>query len=146
MHRAAIHLTCVGLALLALAPAFAEEGARPANEPLLAYVTVAGAPGDGEQALASAMTSRLQAIGMKLATAFQANVYEIQGTVRIQAASRGKQSVRIFWVVLDPNGKQLGVISQTKEVRKGSLDRKWGKAAEAAAGAAINQIEALLPR
>ena len=41
MRRAAIHLICVCLALLALAPAFAEEGARPANEPLLAYVTVA---------------------------------------------------------------------------------------------------------
>ncbi len=39
MHRAAIHLICVCLALLALALAFAEEGARPANEPLLAYVT-----------------------------------------------------------------------------------------------------------
>ncbi len=146
MHRAAIHLTCVGLALLTLAPAFAEEGARPANEPLLAYVTVAGAPGDGEQALTSAMTSRLQAIGMKLATAFQANVYEIQGTVRVKAASRGKQSVRVLWVVLDPNGKQLGIISQTKQVRKGSLDRKWGKAAEAVASAAIAEIEALLPR
>ena len=92
------------------------------------------------------MTSRLQAIGMKLATAFQANVYEIQGTVRTKPASRGKQSVRIFWVILDPNGKQLGVISQTKKVRKGSLDRTWGKAAEAAANAAINEIEALLPR
>jgi hypothetical protein len=146
MHRAAIHFTCVCLALLASAPAFAEEGARPASEPLLAYVTVAGAPGDGEQALTSAMTRRLQAIGMELATAFQANVYEIQGTVRVKAASRGKQSVRVFWVVLDPNGKQLGIISQTKQVRKGSLDRKWGKAAEAAASAAINEIKALLPR
>lgn len=146
MPRAAIHLICLCLALLALAPAFAEEGARPTSKPLLAYVTVAGAPGDGEQALTSAMTSRLHAIGMKPTTEFQANVYEIQGTVRMKAASRGKQSVRIFWVVLDPNGKQLGVISQTKQVRKGSLDRKWGKAAEAAASAAINEIEALLPR
>lgn len=146
MPRAAIHLICLCLALLALAPAFAEEAARPASEPLLAYVTVAGAPGDGEQALASAMTRRLQAIGMKPTTEFQANVYEIQGTVRMKAASRGKQSVRIFWVVLDPNGKQLGVISQTKQVRKGSLDRKWGGAAEAAARAAIDQIAALLPR
>lgn len=146
MHRAAIHLIFLCLALLAPAPAFAEEAARPAREPLLAYVTVAGAPGDGEQALAAAMTRRLQAIGMKPATAFQANVYEIQGTVRVKAAGRGKQSVRVLWVILDPNGKQLGVISQTKQVRKGSLDRKWGKAAEAAASAAINEIEALLPR
>ena len=49
--------------------------------------------------------------------------------MRVAAASGGKESVRIVWVVLSPDGTQLGVVRQTNEVRKGSLDRKWGGAA-----------------
>jgi hypothetical protein len=112
----------------------------------LAYVTVVGAPGDGEQALAAALTRRLAAAGLKPATGFQANVYEIQGSVRVAAASGGKESVRIVWVVLSPDGTQLGVVRQTNEVRKGSLDRKWGGAADAAASDAAAQIAGLFPK
>lgn len=144
MSRTAIRLVSVCFALVLALPALAQEKPTP-NGPRLAYVSVVGAPGDGEEALAAAMTRRLGSIGMQPATAFQGEVYEIQGTVKVAPARGGKQSVRILWVVLDPYGKQLGVISQIKQVRKGSLDRKWGAAAEAAAGAAIGEIAELLP-
>jgi hypothetical protein len=112
-----------------------------------AYVTVAGAPGDGEEALAAALSRKLAAIGLPPATAFQAtNVYEVQGTVRVAPAGKGKESVTIVWVVLDPDGNQLGVVRQMRDVRKGSLDKKWGPAADAAATAAAQDIAALLPR
>ncbi len=148
MRRATIVVICCCLASLALAPgAPAAENAAPAkSEAPLAYVTVVGAPGDGEQALAAALTRRLAAAGLKPATAFQANVYEIQGSVRVAAASGGKESVRIVWVVLSPDGTQLGVVKQTNEVRKGSLDRKWGGAADAAASDAAAQIVGLFPK
>ena len=42
----------------------------------------------------------------------------------------------IVWVVLGPDGTQLGITRQSKDVRKGSLDKTWGAAAEAAAAAA----------
>ena len=89
---------------------------------------------------------QLEARGLKPATAFQANVYEVQGTVKLAPAGKGKQSVTIVWVVLGPDGTQLGVTRQTKTVRKGSLDKKWGAAAEAAAGAAAADIDKLIPR
>ncbi|MGH6833324.1 MAG: hypothetical protein ACRECM_09930 [Methyloceanibacter sp.] len=111
-----------------------------------AYVSVAGAPGDGEQALAAALSRQLAGRGLKPATAFQANVYEVQGTVRVAPAAKGKQSVTIVWVVLGPDGTQLGITRQTKEVRKGSLDKKWGGAAGAAAAAAAEDIAKLIPR
>ena len=111
-----------------------------------AYVTVAGAPGDGEQALAASLSRKLAAIGLAPATAFQANVYEVQGTVRVAPAAKGKESVTIVWVVLDPDGQQLGVVRQMRDVRKGSLDKRWGQAAEAAAESAAADIAALLPR
>ena len=112
----------------------------------LAYVTVAGAPGDGEQTLADALSWQLAARGIAPATAFQANVYEVQGTVRVAPAGKGKESVTIIWVVLAPDGSQLGVTRQKRDVRKGSLDKKWGAAANAAAAAAANDIGRLLPQ
>jgi hypothetical protein len=137
---------CWLLGLLAPPPAEATEtGAEARSQGPLAYVSVAGAPGDGEQALAAALTRRLSAIGVKQATAFEANVYDVQGTVRVTAAQGGKQSVRIVWVVLGPDGTQLGVVSQTKDVRKGALDKRWGAAADAAAEAAADDIAKLLP-
>ena len=109
-------------------------------------MTVAGAPGDGDQALAAALSRQLEARGLKVATAFQANIYEVQGTVRVTQAAKGKETVVIVWVVLGPDGNQLGVTRQTKDVRKGSLDKTWGKAADAAAGAAAQDIAKLIPR
>ncbi|MGI8725502.1 MAG: hypothetical protein ACR2J1_09180 [Methyloceanibacter sp.] len=123
----------------------ANEGSQ-ASETRSAYVTVAGAPGDGEKALAAAVTNRLTAAGLKAATAFEASVYEIQGTVRVTPASGINEKVRIVWVVFSPEGKQLGVVSQERFIRKGSLDRKWGGAADAAAQGAVADILKLLPR
>ena len=109
-------------------------------------MTVAGAPGDGEEALAAALSRQLAARGLTPATAFQANVYEVQGTVRVAPGAKGKESITIIWVVLAPDGTQLGVTRQTKDVRKGSLDKKWGPAANAAAAAAAEDIAKLIPK
>ena len=111
-----------------------------------AFVTVVGAPGDGETVLAAAVSRRLAKAGFKPATAFEASIYEVQGSVRLNPGPGNKQTVKIVWVVFDPNGTQLGVVSQEKIIRNGSLDNRWGKAADAAAQAAAADILALLPR
>jgi hypothetical protein len=141
MRVAIVAMLCCLAALFAPAAIAVEQSAAP-----LTYVTVAGAPGDGEQALAAALSQQLEARGLKPATAFQANVYEVQGTVKLAPAGKGKQSVTIVWVVLGLDGTQLGITRQTKTVRKGSLDKKWGAAAEAAAQAAAEDIVKLIPR
>ena len=134
------------LAVVAIQPVRAETDSATGGPGPFAYVTVAGAPGDGDQALAAALSRQLEARGLKVATAFQANIYEVQGTVRVTQAAKGKETVVIVWVVLGPDGNQLGVTRQTKDVRKGSLDKTWGKAADAAAGAAAQDIAKLIPR
>jgi hypothetical protein len=139
----------IGLGLLlALFAALAVRGETDSTtgQGPLAYVTVAGAPGDGDQALAAALSRQLEARGLKPATAFQANIYEVQGTVRVTQAAKGKETIVIVWVLLGPDGNQIGVTRQTKDIRKGSLDKAWGKAAEAAAGAAAQDIVKLIPR
>jgi hypothetical protein len=133
-------------ALVALAPLAAQSGAQTETESPLVFVTVAGAPGDGEQALAAALTRQLAARGLKPADNLQADVFEVQGTVRVAPAGKGKESVTIVWVVLGPDGGQLGITRQSKTVRKGSLDKKWGAAAEAAAAAAAADIVKLIAR
>jgi hypothetical protein len=122
------------------------EGAKPDAKPEapLAYISVAGAPGNGEQALAAALGKRLSAAGVKAATSLAANVYSVEGIVKMTAAKGGRQAVRVDWTVFGPDGTTLGGVSQTKLVRKGSLDRKWGAAADAAARAAATPIAKLI--
>jgi hypothetical protein len=146
MRVAVIAVLCCLAEIFAPAMVAAEPGAAGDSASPLAYVTVAGAPGDGEQALAAALTNELAARGLAPATAFQANVYEVQGTVKLAPAGKVKQSVTIIWVVLGPDGTQLGITRQTKTVRKGSLDKRWGAAAQAAAQAAAADIVRLVPR
>jgi hypothetical protein len=137
------------LSLLMMLPACiarAETSVQSSGDGPLAYVTVVGAPGDGEQALTAALAKELAARGLKPAEAFQANVYEVQGTVKLAPAGKGNQSVTIVWVVLGPDGTQLGITRQTKTVRQGSLDKRWGAAAQAAAAAAAADIARLIPR
>ncbi|HZP10258.1 hypothetical protein [Methyloceanibacter sp.] len=137
-------LLCLSLVLIANAHALAADQGGGAHAPAV-YISVAGAPGDGEQALAAALGRRLEALGIRQATAFEAEVYDVQGTVRVSPASGGKETVTIIWVVLGPDGNQLGVTKQTKDVKKGSLGKKWGGAADAAASAAASDIAQLLP-
>jgi hypothetical protein len=145
MRSAFVAVLCGLFGLFAPSTLAAETDAPKEAAGPFAYVSVAGAPGDGEEALAAALSRQLAARGLKPADAFQANVYEVQGTVRIAPGGKGKESVTIVWVVLGPDGTQLGVTRQTKDVRKGSLDKKWGAAADAAAAAAAEDIARLVP-
>jgi hypothetical protein len=140
--RAALLL--LNLVLLSPATFAAETGASTNATDRLAYVTVAGAPGDGEQALAKALYEALAARGVKQASFTDTNVYEIQVIVRLEAGTGGRQDVKINWIVFDAEGNTLGHVSQTKSVRKGSLDKVWGGAAKAAANAASGEIIELL--
>jgi len=146
MRNPAITL-CLCLLLGGLATmAVGAEQVRDAADAPLALVTVAGAPGDGERALSAALGERLSAIGIKPATAFGPNVYSVEGVVRVTASKGGRESVRIDWTVFGPDGGTIGGVAQTKSVRKGSLARKWGGAADAAARAAASEIAKLIPR
>jgi len=119
---------------------------QPPGEVMALVAPVSGAPGDGEKSLTAALKKRLFAGGVKLASASARNVYTVKGSVSLTDASGGKQSIRIDWQVLDPNGKKLGTVSQQNTIPKGSLNGPWGAIADAAAGAAAAGIIKLLPR
>jgi porphobilinogen deaminase len=146
MRAAFVLAMILAVALISSRPTAAETGATTGSAGPFIYVTVVGAPGDGDQALTAALTKQLEGRGLKAAEAVQTNAYEVQGTVTVAAAANGKDSITIIWVVMSPDGDQLGVTRQTNEVRKGSLGRTWGNAAEAAAAAAAADIAKLIRR
>jgi hypothetical protein len=130
----------------------ASTGAAPAvSAPSVKYAgvvvaPVAGAPGDGQRSLTTALKKRLYAGGVKLANGPAVNVYTVKGSVVLGDASGGKQSIRIDWLVLDPTGRKLGTVSQQNTIPKGALNGPWGAIADAAAGAAASGIIKLLPK
>jgi hypothetical protein len=136
MVRVGVSVIGLGFALLVAMPAVATERS--------AFIDVAGAPGDGEQALERALSNRLLDEGFAIKSMPAADAYEIQGTVRLAPAVRGKENVRIDWTIFGPEGTRLGNVTQVKEIRQGSLDGRWGAAAIAAADAAAQDILKLL--
>ena len=110
--------------------------------PVVAFIpSVKGAPGDGNQALAAALKTQLTNRNINVASsASSQKTYKVVGLVNLTAPSDGKQSIRIQWIVKDPNDKRLGTVSQKNSIPSGSLDGKWGKTADAAASAAAQGV------
>ncbi len=126
--------------------ATATTGSIDRAGPVLAAVpNVTGAPGDGSVALTSAIQRELTRSGVSLSGS-ASDAYRVEGKVSVGAVKDGKQPVSIDWHVKDPQGKQLGTVSQKNEVPQGSLDGAWGKTADAAAAAAAQGIVKLLPK
>jgi len=114
--------------------------------PITAMVpSVTGAPGDGSVSLTSALQRELARSGIALADRPTGNTYRVEGRVKLGQSQNGKQPIQIDWHVKDPQGKQLGTVSQKNEIPEGSLDGEWGKVADAAASAAAQGILKLLP-
>ena len=139
MLRNTLSAIGLGFALLVAAPTLAADE-------LAAYVDVAWAPGDGKQALERAISNRLLDKGFTVTGTPKAGAYEIQGVARLFPAERGKETIRIDWTLFGPEGTRLGNVTQVKVIRKGSLDRHWGAAAEAAASAAVQDMMQYLPQ
>jgi len=108
--------------------------------------SVAGAPGDGQTSLTSAMRKHLASQGVRVTDVKSPNGYTVQGNVEIGAAANGKQPIKISWQVVDPNGKPLSNVVQRNQVDENSLNDSWGPTADAAAEAASVEVAKIVPR
>jgi hypothetical protein len=116
-------------------------------DPMLALRPVTGAPGDGERSLTRAMDSALRRAHIALADKpSDRESFVLTGTVKLSPPQGGKQQVQVHWALLDPNGRQIGQVSQENAVPAGSLDVAWGDIAYAVADAAAPGIAALVER
>ncbi|MEQ8825579.1 MAG: hypothetical protein RIC14_14520 [Filomicrobium sp.] len=105
---------------------------------------VTGAPGDGSVSLTRAIRSELSRNGVTLASTASPQSYRVQGKVSMKQASAQKQEISIDWAVYNPQGKNVGTVSQKNAIPAGSLDGAWGRTADAAAAAAAQGILKLL--
>jgi hypothetical protein len=117
----------------------------PGSDPLIAVRQATGAPGDGGQALATAMSAALRQAQVSLAD-FPGAVpnFIVEVAVGITPPSAGKQKVSINWTLNKPDGSQIGQVKQENSVDAGSLDKVWGLTAYDAANAAASGITALI--
>jgi hypothetical protein len=129
-----------------------DEGTRAAatSDPPVVVRQVRGAPGDGSKSLARAMRTVLRQAKLSVPdgekTAEGAKAFTVDGSVAIAPPGEGKQKVKVTWALFDPEGAQVGQVSQENAVNAGSLDGAWGEVAYAVAGAAADGILALLDR
>jgi hypothetical protein len=108
---------------------------------------VAGAPGDGKDALKLAMSAALTNAKLKVLPGDgDGNSLAVVGNVALDAPQNGHQKVSITWALLQPDGQQLGVVTQENAVPQGSLNGRWGEIANAVARAAAPGILALIEK
>lgn len=117
-------------------------GNGPANAVALTGVT--GAPGDGNRALARAMTSALRSNNIPVTRA-NPNAFRLAGTVQLGPPEGGEQELLIDWTLTTAGGASLGTVSQRNRVPVGALDRTWGATADTSAVAAAKGIIQLMP-
>jgi hypothetical protein len=96
-------------------------------------IWVAGAPGDGARALATAMEQELVSRGVELSGGGTVGAYRVQALVLWGQARNRQRSLHVAWTLADPSGKKLGNVEQYNEVPEGPLDGVWRSVARYAA-------------
>jgi len=118
--------------------------AAPVDKPVAWIATINGAPGDGNSALARALSAILPLKGVQIALTKGKAQWRIEGKVEVTAASVTLDLVTLTWRVLDGKGKEAGTIRQQNPVPKGRLSKSWGQLAAFAAEAAAEGIAQLI--
>lgn len=122
----------------------AEAAPVAAEKPTVWVGVIKGAPGDGNKALAQALSAILPLKGVRIEAKKAKAQWRIEGAVKVTSASDKQDMVTLTWRVLDAKGKEAGTIAQRNPVPKGSLNKAWGQSAAFAAEAAAEGIAQLI--
>ncbi len=140
---AAASATALAPLLLDEAPVEAAVGGRTR----ILIDKVGGAPGDGDKALATALTTVLKRRALEIVGDRQGKPDLIlDGEVSVTPAKPGQQHVKIVWRVRRPDGAEIGNVAQENDVPKGALDAAWGDVAYSVAVAADGGIADIIAR
>ena len=125
----------------------APAAAADAGETQLAIGAIAGAPGDGDSALARAIATLLKKQDVAILTDAPAGAQlSLDAAVTIGKPEAGKQHVKIVWRLRRKEGDEVGTVAQENDVPAGLLDGAWGDVASAVAMAAQDGIMQLIAR
>lgn len=127
----------------------AQRSSAAAEPPKIYIGGVAGAPGDGNRSLPAALKLVLGQDGAPLTADSAKADFTLAGKVALKSPEQDKQDIAITWQVIDRNGVIAGQITQSNEIKAGSLDGNWGQiafdialAAEGGLGDMLSEIEA----
>jgi hypothetical protein len=122
-------------------PAEAELG----GQPRLLVSRVEGAPGDGAESLARAITEILKRQDVAIVTDPEAKAdLVLDADVVVAHPKAGKQNVKIVWRVRRKDGSEIGTVGQENDVPAGLLDGAWGDVAYMVAVSAQDGIMQLV--
>ena len=108
---------------------------------------VEGAPGDGGEALANAITMLLKRQDVAVVSGPQAKAdLSLDADVGVAKPESGKQHVKIVWHVRRPDGSEIGNVVQENDVPAGLLNGPWGDVAYTVAVSAQDGIIELIAR
>ncbi|SLN74524.1 hypothetical protein [Oceanibacterium hippocampi] len=120
------------------------EAPARAEDYEIVVTDVAGAPGDGDRALAHAMTLHLRRLGLTVVDSAAAESMKVAADVTVAPFRKGYERVQIVWRLNDENGRELGVVRQDNVLPAGTLDGAWGDIAFAAAEGGAEGIADLI--
>jgi hypothetical protein len=123
------------------APKEAEIGGRAR----LLIGGVEGAPGDGDKALAGAITELLKKQDLAIVTDPHGEAdLVLDAEVTVAKPKAGKQNVKIVWHLRRKDGGEIGTVGQENDVPAGLLDGAWGDVAYMVAVSAQDGIMQLV--
>jgi hypothetical protein len=109
-----------------------------------AVVSVEGAPGDGNEALKTAFEAVLQRAGLPVTGNPEEAAILIYGIVSVTPVDGGRDALSLVWTLRDPDGKEIGELKQSNQVRRGELDVKWGALAYDITSAVISDVTRIM--
>jgi hypothetical protein len=118
----------------------ATEAAVSGPAPTLYLEGVSGAPGDGNEALARALSYILRQAGAPLADSPERASHRLSGRVETTPKGAGMSEVSIVWRLVDREDRELGKVSQRNPVKTTLIERRWGDLAFAVADAAADGV------
>jgi hypothetical protein len=108
---------------------------------------VDGAPGDGDNSLASSLTAVLKHQDIEIVDASNGKPdLNVDCDVKLDPVKNGAQHVKITWHVLRAAGGEVGQVAQENDVPRGQLDGPWGDVAYSVAMSAESGIMQLVGR
>jgi len=130
-----------------IAPAVHDDMPAEQKPTTILVGTIDGAPGDGAVSLRRALEFVLRQSDVPVAGPGAGpdhdNALTLVGSIEMGRPADGRQMVAIRWVMLLPDGSEIGDVRQENAVPAGSLDRAWGETALLIAEAAYEGIVAL---
>ncbi len=115
-----------------------------AARPTIGVVKIEGAPGDGNEALKKAFEAVLRNAGLPVVEDASLAAIQVFGNVEVSPEDKGREKLEIKWTLRQPDGSDIGSMTQTNAIRAGKASARWGSLAYDVTFAMIDSVANVL--